>query len=150
MEYRPQRKTIAATTLVWGEQFATGIEEIDEQHKVMFGRVNELLEAEGSGLSRDQVAALMTALHGHAVMHFDCEERRMESRRCSVCAANSLAHRDFLRDFVDLEEQFDREGATPEFFDQVRRRVGAWLSAHIMAIDIALRETVNRGVPPKR
>ena len=130
--------------LVWKEELTTGIEELDDQHKAMFDVVNELVEAAGSGLPREHLNKLIRSLHEHAAVHFDCEERHMELRRCSVCAANHLAHREFLRDLVDLEEQFDREGATPDFVDQVRQRVCVWLKTHIMAIDIALRETVDQ------
>jgi len=130
-------------TLVWGEQFATGIEEIDDQHKAIFEDVNELLEAARAELPREEIGEIINSLQEHSVLHFECEEKHMDLRKCSVCAANRLAHRVFLRDFVDLRERFEREGATPRFVDEVQQKVCAWLSTHIMAIDIVLRETVN-------
>lgn len=129
--------------MVWREEFATGIEELDDQHKVMFDKVNELLEAVRSGLPDDRIGSLVTSLHEDAVVHFECEEGHMDSRKCSVCAANRVAHREFLRDFLDLKEQFEREGATAHFVDQVHQKVCNWMTTHIMAMDIALRETVS-------
>lgn len=138
-----QGKKIATMTFVWREEFATGIEELDDQHKAMFDKVNELVEAARSGLPREQVGELIRALHEGALLHFECEEGHMEARRCSVCAANKLAHREFLRDFKGLREQFEQHGVTLNFVDQVQERVGAWLTTHLLAMDIALRETVD-------
>lgn len=142
-------RKLAAMTLVWGEKYATGIKEIDDQHKALFVEVNELLEAARVGMPKEEIGKLISSLHEHSVMHFECEEGHMELRKCSVCAANRLAHREFLRDLADLSEQFDREGATLHFVDDVEEKVCAWLSTHLLAIDIALRETVDQDVPAR-
>lgn len=52
-------------------------------------------------------------------------------------ATNRLAHREFLQDFDKLQDQFERQGATPSFIEQVHDKIREWMTAHILAIDIA-------------
>lgn len=133
----------AGGRLVWSDRYATGIDEIDEQHETMFAGVNELLAAVEAGVPSEKIGAMLDSLQEHAVLHFECEERHMDLRKCSVCAANRVAHREFLRDFARVRELFDKHGADESFVDAVDEGVCDWLQTHIMAIDIALRETVS-------
>lgn len=126
--------------LVWSDaRFATGVTQIDEQHRAMFDAANELLDAVRSGQPRARVAALLVALGEQAVDHFRCEEEVMERHRCSSCLANKLAHRAFRRDFVDLSATFARVGVTRALADEIEEKVCRWLESHLIAIDLSLR-----------
>lgn len=126
--------------LVWSDRrYATGIEEVDEQHREMFGLANELLTALESGESREQVSARLEDLGSHAVRHFRCEEGHMERLECPVRVTNQCAHEWFLRDFAVIRELFDKHGNTPELIDEVEDKVCNWLRKHLMAIDLVLR-----------
>jgi hemerythrin len=131
-------------TLVWSEaRFATGVDEIDVQHRELFDIANSLVDAARQGRPREEVEQILDILHDHAVTHFTCEEGHMERRNCSACGANKLAHKWFLRDFADLREGFDAAGVTPEFIDEVEEKVCTWLTTHLLAIDTSLRDTAG-------
>ncbi len=133
-------------TLVWSEsKFATGVEEIDAQHRRMFDIANCLLDAAREGRPQEDIEKILDVLAGHAVAPFACEEDIMERRKCSSCAANKLAHRWFLSDFVELRHRFDTEGVTPGFIDEFEEKVCAWLTSHLLAIDTSLRGTTDAG-----
>ena len=126
--------------LVWkDEKYATGIQEVDEQHRVMFGLVNELLTALEAGEAREKISTRLDALADHAVQHFACEEGHMDRIQCPVRVTNECAHECFLRDFATLRELFDEHGNSPHFISEVEDKVCGWLHRHLMAIDLVLR-----------
>lgn len=130
--------------LVWSEaRFATGVDEIDAQHREMFDIANRLVDAARQGRPQKEVEQILDLLGKHAVAHFACEENIMERRKCSSCVANKLAHKWFLQDFADLRERFDSNGVTPDFIDEFEEKVCAWLTAHLLAIDTSLRGTLS-------
>ncbi|MGD8330825.1 MAG: hemerythrin domain-containing protein [Acidobacteriota bacterium] len=132
--------------LVWSEaRFATGVAQIDAQHRVMFDVANELLDAVRAGRSRSTVDGLLTILGEQAVEHFACEEEVMERRACSSCLVNKLAHRSFQRDFAEIAVHFARDGVTDELADEIQEKVCRWLESHLLAIDLSLRATSPAG-----
>ena len=128
--------------LVWSEtRFTTGIDRLDAQHRELFGIANRLVDAARQGRPQVEVERILDDLGEHAVAHFACEENIMERRRCSSCVANKLAHRWFLQDFAGLRKRFDSDGVTQGFIDEFEEKVCAWLTAHLLAIDLSLRDT---------
>ncbi len=126
--------------LVWNEaRFATGIDRLDADHRKLFDIANRLVDAARQQRPRQEVAQILDRLSEHAVAHFACEEDIMERRNCSSCVANKMAHRWFLQDFNRLLDRFDSDCVTDDFIDEFKEKVCAWLTAHLLAIDISLR-----------
>jgi hemerythrin len=126
--------------LVWNEKkYATGFSDVDDQHREMFGLVNELLSALESGESGRKISDRLDVLADHAARHFTCEEGHMDRLQCPVRVTNECAHECFLRDFAGLRELFDEHGNTSRFIDEVEDKVCGWLQRHLMAIDLVLR-----------
>ena len=66
--------SVSAMTLVWNyKKYATGIQEIDDQHLEVFVLVNELLAALESGEPRAKISDRLDVLADHAVRHFACD-----------------------------------------------------------------------------
>ena len=130
--------------LVWNDTlYATGVTEVDDQHKRLFEILNELLEAGASGESRESIEKIIDLLGAYVQTHFSCEEKHMEQRRCSACAMNKEEHAQFLELFTALRERFEREGPTDVFFMDVQKQLCHELTHHIRRTDIKLRETVG-------
>lgn len=128
--------------LQWSDaRFATGFEDIDAQHRRMFDMANELLAAATGGRPDAEVESMLDALGTFAGEHFICEEGLMERHRCSACIANKVAHEWFLADYRELRAQFDRDGVTPDLAQAIEKNVCQWLEAHLLAIDLTLRES---------
>ncbi|MDP6039794.1 MAG: bacteriohemerythrin [Candidatus Latescibacteria bacterium] len=133
---------IEAVKLVWNDDlYATGVDIIDEQHKQLFDKINELLVAAAEGKSREDIEEIMDFLGAYVQNHFGCEEEIMEKHNCASCAVNKISHAKFLKEFGEIKARFDREGATPEFMIGLQRKVCDWLKNHIGKVDLKLRET---------
>lgn len=132
--------------LVWSDDlFATGVPEIDSQHKAIFEKVNQLLAASAKGTNRTEVLAMLDFLANYAVTHFGCEEELM-AKRCSaeICAANKAAHQKFVVAFTALSKRVATEGVTLPLAFELQSKVSDWLIAHIMKIDTKLRGTQRK------
>lgn len=60
--------------IAWEERFKTGVEEIDNQHKVLFGLANDLNNASKNNVSMKVLDTLYTVITNYAFTHFATEE----------------------------------------------------------------------------
>ncbi len=62
-------------TLTWNESFATGIAELDTEHKTMVAIFNDLHDSVESVNSRQRISRCLDRLTAQAIEHFAREER---------------------------------------------------------------------------
>ena len=58
----------------WTEDLATGVNKIDNQHKELFKRINNLLEACNQGRGKNEVEKVIKFLDDYVIIHFSEEE----------------------------------------------------------------------------
>ena len=132
--------------LVWTQALAIGIEEIDEQHRELFRRVDRLLEAAaGDG---GEVAPLLAFLREYVVQHFAAEERYMADQAYPGRAAHEAEHRGFVADLVALDADFVARGVGGAVSARLNRQVADWLRGHVLVTDVALGRFVRRARRP--
>lgn len=86
----------------WKDEYLTFVEEIDEQHKRLFGLVNAIYDMIRMGRGQDAIAAAITELHEFSVMHFATEESYMEKTGFPLTAAHSAEHARLLDEVKQL------------------------------------------------
>lgn len=60
---------------VWKDSFAIGIHDIDQQHQVLLGHLNDCILSASTGGAAIDISALFTKLKAYARLHFTAEER---------------------------------------------------------------------------
>ncbi|MGP8201396.1 MAG: bacteriohemerythrin [Limisphaerales bacterium] len=95
----------------WTEKFETGFANLDQQHRVLIEHINlleEQLEHTNPTSAEAEFAVhLVDYLEAYAKVHFQCEEKCMESHRCPAHAQNQQEHerfRGFIRNYKRLCE----------------------------------------------
>ena len=124
----------------WNKRLATGIDEIDDQHKELFSRINLLMEACNVGKGREEVAHLLQFLSTYIRVHFDSEEQIQIESGYPGYAEHRLAHQQFSQDIDRLRHQFTTEGASLVLVIETNQMVAAWLTQHISKMDKALAD----------
>jgi len=119
--------------LEWNEKLATGITEIDAQHKRLVAMVNSLHEAMKIGKSRDMVAGLIGELKDYARSHFDTEEKLMERYKFPGLDPHRVEHNRFIEKILDYDLNL-QEGASVPPMD-VMLFLKNWLGSHILGTD---------------
>jgi hemerythrin len=119
----------------WRPDLAVGVEEIDAQHRELFVRTNQLLEAMARGEGRYLIGRTLDFLTSYAVDHFGNEERRMALRRYPAAADHKAEHVAFAGTVEGLRQRLEKDGASAALTLSVQRDVCDWLVRHIGGTD---------------
>ncbi len=119
----------------WTDDLSTNIIEIDSQHKELFRRVNDLLDACGKGKGRDEVGRILAFFQDYTMSHFSSEEQAMKESAYPHYEAHKTEHLDFVDQIADLKQKMMREGVGINIVLLTIRTSVIWLTAHIRRSD---------------
>lgn len=66
---------------IYDDSLSTGVRSIDDQHKELFDKINNLLAACREGKGKEEVAKVMKFLSDYVIDHFGTEEGYMVTYR---------------------------------------------------------------------
>ncbi len=115
----------------WTENLAVGVDMIDNQHKGIFSRVNNLMSAMAQGKGKDEVGKVIAFLADYVVKHFSAEEAIMAKNNYDGLPSQKTEHAQFIKDFSCLKKEFETTGVTTHLVIQVQQKVCNWLTNHI-------------------
>lgn len=124
--------------IVWNDAMQTGVSYIDAQHKELIEHFNALYTAIEQGKGREETGKLLDFLQFYAQWHFEREEHCMEAYQCPAAAANSAAHRYFVRRFDWLYEQYQQSDVDARIVQDTLAELETWVVNHIVKIDTRL------------
>jgi hemerythrin len=119
----------------WRESLATGNAEIDNQHKELFNRFNDLLSACNKGKGKEEVGNLLRFLSDYVIEHFAAEEQLQRMRDYAGYRDHKKEHDDFIRDLCNIQNEFNRDGAGIAVVVQTNKMIVTWLIKHISGTD---------------
>jgi len=127
--------------LVWGDQFLTGIPQIDAEHLEIFQLANKLLLLE-SDSTRDSILECMDTLLIHLVRHCDSEEQLLSTIGCTEVEPHAAEHRGLVAQAQELRDEL-AEGKSDlrEVSDFVVRRVAV---GHLVSSDLPLFASLSK------
>jgi len=123
----------------WTEKYATGVDEIDDQHKEIFNQLNRLHDAITSGLGKDVIRDILIFAHDYAASHFAFEENCMEKFHCPVAAKNKEAHKHFIEGMESIRARVEQEQEDTESVLELYHELREWIQNHILKIDTHIR-----------
>jgi len=116
----------------WDESIALGISTIDEQHKALFGWINNLNEAVKRGDGAEAVGEVIWKLITYVTEHFSAEERLMLSCNYPGLAAHRKEHDEFVSRLQEIQRNFN-DGH--EMGKNILDFLVDWLVCHIKGTD---------------
>ena len=91
--------------IIWNEhRMATGVKDVDDQHKELIRHFNEFHEAMAHGKGQATAISLLGFLADYTETHFKCEEECMKRYRCPAAAANLAAHNSLRQEISVLRD----------------------------------------------
>jgi hemerythrin-like metal-binding protein len=130
--------TIGFEPIEWSEKMATGINQIDIQHRFLVDTLrtanNRLLNEHDGPLLGEIAKDLLT----YAIMHFETEEELMKRYGYAeafpeIASIHVAQHRDFSRRVVAVCDSL-REGRQISRMDMLKY-LNEWLRHHVLGID---------------
>ncbi len=119
----------------WREEYATGIEDIDNDHITLFTFVNELHDQVSKQADRETVADTLEGLVNYVNEHFVREENFMAHAGYYDLAEHAESHRRLSARVFSLKEAYDQN---PDDFDTgaLLEFLKGWLTGHILYTDM--------------
>lgn len=137
----------------WGQQFVTGLPEVDDQHRKLVSMLNDFGEVIAENTStKDHLFNMFQNLAAYAQEHFDTEEKLMGRIQVDIRHLKShlKQHADFVTDISILAESIDEDKS--EDRRMLLEYLIHWLAFHILGTDQNLARQVaeiQAGASPK-
>lgn len=117
----------------WSDDLSVGIQEIDEQHKVLVGLLNELHSAISGHRGSAECRGILDRLAEYTRVHFAVEESLMRILDYPDHDNHKHEHELLIGQVVDLQQKLD-VGKTAISFELLHF-LKAWLTKHILGSD---------------
>ena len=117
--------------LHWTSDLDTGIDQVDEQHKILVQYINEMHDAHTAN-DRDGVGKALDNLLGYTVQHFSDEEDLLKMAEYPLVDAHHRVHQNFVDKVQMYKGRFDNgDDVSQELLDILE----TWLFMHIRRND---------------
>lgn len=122
-------------------QYGTNVGFADEEHKILFGKLNSLYDLATSGAARTAIGAQLDDLIAYVVGHFAHEESEMKAKGYAAFDAHKAEHVALIGICADLQKKFHAGEA--EVTEEVGQLVKGWLDNHIPTFDMPYAGALN-------
>ena len=132
LEKATESMKLAAPLVTWQNSYALGLEEIDEQHKMLFDIMNRIWEGIVRNADATTIGSALEDLERYTVLHFTEEETFMRSIRYPNFDAHVALHRRFVQRVAEEKAKAQSgERISLELLHFLRD----WLVNHILVED---------------
>ncbi|MGD2079894.1 MAG: bacteriohemerythrin [Nitrospirota bacterium] len=127
----------------WTQALSVGIDIIDEQHKELLEKINDLVEAIRSHTCKYKIGDVVKFLEDYVVFHFGEEEKFMIGFGYPGYEHHKAQHEEFMRNIERIKEILPtlEGGRKPGSYDlsvETNQLVVDWIIEHISQVDKSL------------
>ena len=122
-------------------QFGTNVGFADQEHQILFDKLNKLYDLATGGAERSAIGAQLDDLISCVVDHFAHEEREMLAKGYAGYERHKAEHVALLGIGGDLQTKFHAGEA--EVTEEVGQLLKGWLANHIPNFDMAYADALN-------
>jgi hemerythrin len=119
----------------WTPDLAVNVPAIDDQHKELYTRMNDLCNAVMEGRGRNEVGSFVRYLSDYTTFHFEDEEALMRQYEFPGYDAQRAAHRLFRERVRKMAAQADSDVIASDLVVTVINEMKNWFSHHIRTMD---------------
>jgi hemerythrin len=122
---------------MWKESLCIGVEGIDEQHKALFDKTEELLKNVNSGVDnhKQECIAAILFLKDYAVKHFQDEEAYQKSIDYPEYEEHKELHESFIQTVLSHEKKMAESDFAEKHVKEFTGTLVAWLVYHVSNTD---------------
>lgn len=128
--------------ITWtASQYGTNVGFADEEHQILFGKLNKLYDLATGGAARSDIGAQLDDLIAYVVDHFTHEEQEMLAKNFAGYDPHKAEHEALVGICAGLQTKFHAGEA--EVTVEVGQMVKGWLDNHIPIFDMAYADALN-------
>ena len=119
----------------WDDSLSIGIEEVDNQHKELIKKLDDLAECILKKKGKDKIGTILRFMDDYTKMHFSTEEEYMLKYDYPGLSHQKKQHEKFKNTTMRLIKELESEKDTESFASSVQRFLIDWLILHIKTTD---------------
>ncbi|MDH5189937.1 MAG: bacteriohemerythrin [Gammaproteobacteria bacterium] len=117
----------------WSDDFSVSISEIDDQHKIIIGLINEVDEAAHASEEHEKLAHVLSELIDYTKAHFAVEESLMRIFKYPGYDEHKQKHEKLIERVIHFQDQFNRGNTLVA--KELHYFLQDWLIKHIQGTD---------------
>jgi len=117
----------------WDQFYSVGIEEIDDDHRILVNLCNILNHSVIEGAGKEYVGAVLEELINCTVWHFSHEDRLMLKYGYEEYEDHKAEHRSLIDGVRELQQEYLQTGSLG---DKEFEFLEHWLTQHILVADM--------------
>lgn len=121
----------------WSDSFSVGVKMFDDQHKIIIGLINKLIDTPDIDANSAIITALLTEMIQYATTHFDDEERIMREHDYPDYNDQRIQHGGFIEKTAEFcsDGRLQVESIPQSILIYLRQ----WWIDHILKDDMAYK-----------
>ena len=119
--------------LEWNDKYSVGVELIDDQHKIMFATINELIDAIDTTPTKEKLVAIIEQLVNYKKFHFATEEKYFAEFNYEKSDDHIAKHRMFNEKLAEVQSKCGDDVILLAF--ELVDFLEDWLVDHLMTAD---------------
>jgi hemerythrin len=123
--------------LIWNDQLSVGISAIDDQHRELIERINDLTSIILKGENKEKILEFINFLDNYVTNHFANEEALMLKADYPDIVSHIREHATFITRLDTFKKHFEANGHSPELSFDTQKWLYGWLISHISKKDKA-------------
>ena len=120
--------------MLWNSNYIIGNDQVDAEHKEIFGMVDKLLMDDFRNRP-EKIKTTVDFLVDYVGRHFSHEERLMEESDYHKKEEHVKQHRDFVKTVTALVRKIERNLDSIDLVLEVNNVIVNWLAEHVMGSD---------------
>lgn len=145
---RSEGYAMSSDLFQWSDAYSVGLQEVDEQHRVLVGLLNELHDAVRHHHGTAKCREILNRLAEYTRVHFTVEESLMRLLNYPEFVDHKHRHEELIQQVVDLQHKLDAGKASISF--ELLHFLKVWLTKHISESDKRFGQfATSRGVAAK-
>lgn len=128
------------TEIKWDDSLSVGIDLIDEQHKMLIQKIQDLSEAVSAARGLEKILQTLEFMIDYTEFHFGTEEKHMTELGYPGTEEHKQRHKEFVSTLNHMVEDFEEDGATEALSTSINTFLINWLIKHIKLIDCKFGE----------
>lgn len=119
----------------WDWTLDIGINSIDNQHRELFNRLDQLLTSIEDGKGNDEVIKTLDFLEEYVILHFNEEEELQKKINYPLLNIQHAQHEAFKSDLKEFRSIFNTQGASTLLALNIEEKLVNWFKNHIINLD---------------
>lgn len=127
----------------WTDSLKTNIEKIDNDHKMIIAKAQELADAMSQGKGKQQIVETLGFLQKYVKSHFAEEEIMQQKANFSDIEIHKKNHTYFINELDKLSVKIAQDPTSTVNVIELNRLISGWFMNHIQKMDVEVAKHIN-------